>query len=354
MIFFILALIVIAVIMQRWYTKNGLKGVSYRFSTSRVLTAPDETFELVTTLTNYTRRFIPYVKIIENLPPGITVHVPDVTLETGFYSNEPLCISKVYLLPKGKWKQHIPVSLPERGRYALQKTWLWGGDFLGLSENSRLITRNAEVVVYPRPLKGAYLQRIMGGFLGDISVRRFIIEDPVLTVGYREYTGREPMKDISWLKSAKTGQIMVKTHDFTTELSVSVVLNVETDIDDTEKNESVEKCLSIGHAVCQQLEDAKIKYDFFANFSTMGAEYATWKYLPEGLGTRHLYKVLEGLGRASHNVFESFESLLHRSLVKQTGTKGMIIITPGPEAHVRLLLAGRDENRAVILSAKKV
>ena len=44
---------------------------------------------------------------------------------------------------------------------------------------------------------------VLSGFLGDVSVRRFIYEDPVLTTGFREYTGREPMKHISWTQSAR-------------------------------------------------------------------------------------------------------------------------------------------------------
>jgi uncharacterized protein (DUF58 family) len=352
MVFFVIALIIFAVLLQQWHMKHALQGVSYRFSVTLGLTAPDENFELVTTLTNHTRRFIPYIKMTESLPPSIAIHATGQVLDNRHYSNEPHYLSKVYLLPKGKLIRRIPVSLPNRGRHAFRNAWLWGGDFLGLEENCLPLYRDAEVVVYPRPAESDYLHKVMGGFLGDMSIRRFIIEDPVLTVGFREYTGREPLKQISWLQSAKAAQIMVKTHDYTTELSVSVALNVEAGVDGAEKSDAVEECFSIGHAVCRQLENKKIKYDFFGNFSTLGAEYATWKYIPEGLGTRHFHKILEGLGRASHNAFEPFEALLERTLAKQTGAKSLIVITPGPEAQARLLLAGRDEGRAVILSGQ--
>ena len=353
MALFVLAIILIAYFIQRWYAKNALQGVSYRFDVTRVLTAPDESFEMVTTLTNHTRRFIPYVKMTETLPAGIHFFGGATVLDAGFYSNEPQQVSKFYLYPRGRLERRTEVSLPKRGQYRFQKAWLWGGDFLGLSENCERMYRNAEVVVYPHPAEGAYLEKVMGGFMGDVSVRRFIIDDPVLTIGFREYTGREPFKDISWLQSAKTGQMMVKTRDYTTDISVSVVLNVEM-LKENQNPEAVEACYSIAHTVCRQLENQKIKYDFFANFSTFGAEYSTWKYLPEGLGSRHLRKILEGLGRASHNAVEPFEDLLHRALIKQTGAKSILIITPGPEAQARQLLAGRDENRAVIISGEQV
>jgi hypothetical protein len=72
------------------------------------------------------------------------------------------------------------------------------------------------------------------------------------------------------------------------------------------------------------------------------------------LGPRHFHKVLEGLGRASHNSFESFQALIDRALTKQTGAKGLIIITAGPEAQARLLLAGRGGDRVVVLSGLKL
>ncbi len=68
---------------------------------------------------------------------------------------------------------------------------------------------------------------MLGGVIGDISVNRFIFEDPMLTVGFSEYTGREPMRDISWTQSARLGRMMVKNYDHTVDLSVTILLNVQ-------------------------------------------------------------------------------------------------------------------------------
>jgi len=331
--------------LQNWHKKNGLRGVEYDFTITRVLAATDEEFELVTTLTNYSRRFVPYIKVSERLPANIVFHEAVTTPEEEAFLIEPMHVSKTYLFPHGRWVGRLRCSLPARGRYAFNRGWIWGGDFLGVEENSTVVTRNMEIVVYPEAAEGSYINQIMGGFLGDLSVRRFIIEDPVLTVGYREYTGREPLKDISWMQSARTGVVMVKTHDYTTEPSASVVLNAEG------TPEAVEECLQICHAVCKQLETQRIQYDFYANFSTLGAEYATWKHLHQGLGKQHFYKVLEGLGRATYNTFESLPALLGRALAQRDSNKGLVLITAGPEAEARTALAGRADNRVVIFSA---
>ena len=56
-------------------------------------------------------------------------------------------------------------------------------------------------------------------------MNRFIMEDPVLRLGYRDYTGREPIKQISWTQTARMGRMMVSCQDYTVERTVTVMLN---------------------------------------------------------------------------------------------------------------------------------
>ena len=58
-------------------------------------------------------------------------------------------------------------------------------------------------------------------------MRRFILDDPSLLVGYREYTGREPMKQISWNQTAKTGRLTVRQNDHTTDRIAMVIVNMD-------------------------------------------------------------------------------------------------------------------------------
>ena len=381
---FLLALIIIAFIVQRWSMKNALKGVEYHCEPSRRLAASGEIFELITTLTNRSFRFIPFIQMTEALPKTAVVHSAGAVVDRSYYSGEAGHVSKVYLMPRSRLVRHVPISIPDRGRYLFMWAVLRGGDFLGLSENYEKLKNSNfnEVVIYPQAAAGDYVSEVVGGFLGDLSVRRFIIEDPVLTVGFKEYTGREPMKAISWPQSARAGRMMVKSFDYTTELSVSVVLNVEISgasetsefaestkpvestefagsIEITESSEKasrlilIENCLSITHTVCRILEDRKIKYDFFSNIVALGS-LGRWDYIGEGLGQGHFQIILEGLGRASYAASEPFEVLMERVMGKQTDARSIIFITAGSEAEVRALLKGRDEGRGVVISGERI
>jgi len=318
-----LAIVLIAILFQYLSLKHALEDLHYSYEPSSLLSAPEEVFDMVTTLHNNSRRFVPYVRLIESMPNSASVYLDGAVIEDYKFMNETWHISKLFLMPKSTVVRKFPISFPTRGRYTFSGCDLKVGDFLGLKEESTRIDSRCEVVVYPKAADFNYVITQLGGFFGDMSVRRFIIEDPILTAGFAEYTGREPMKAISWPQSAKSGRMMVKTFDYTTELSVSLVLNIEGDDDE------IEKSLSLTHTVCRILEKKRIKYNFYSNLIPSGAKNA-WTYIAEGLGSRHFQLILEGLGRATYKQTEPLEKLIAR-VPKE---RGIILVSCGKVEEV--------------------
>ena len=89
----------------------------------------------------------------------------------------------------------------------------------------------------------------------------------------------------------------------------------------------IEQCYSITRTVCETLEAKGIRYDFITNATTAGA-LGRWTSLEEGLGSRHLNTVLEGLGRAGYSRIMSFDRLIARCMRRTDAGRGRIIITP--------------------------
>lgn len=77
------------------------------------------------------------------------------------------------------------LRLERRGRYVLEPMQVIGGDFLGLVEQSRTERGFHELIVPPRECALPELEEMLGGFLGELSVNRYLYEDPILTAGYR-------------------------------------------------------------------------------------------------------------------------------------------------------------------------
>lgn len=49
----------------------------------------------------------------------------------------------------------------------------------------------------------------------------------MLIRGFREYTGREPLRSISWVQSARQSRFLVKEQENMTDLSCTILLDVE-------------------------------------------------------------------------------------------------------------------------------
>ncbi|MCL2126126.1 MAG: DUF58 domain-containing protein [Oscillospiraceae bacterium] len=350
MIVVLIVLAVVAFIVERWSIVNALNGVGIDYGSSVPLAAPDEVFDMVSNLTNKSRRFVPFIKASETLPAQIKLHSPDAKISVDFKGDMRHSYT-TYLMPRSALRRVEKASISQRGRYMFNSAMLSGGDFLGLNENVKRVSPYSEIVIYPKEYDSGKIGDVLGGFLGDVSVRRFIMEDPVLTAGFREYTGREPMKAISWSQSARAGKMMVRSFDYTTEPSVTVLLNVECSCgEDGERAREalIETSYSMTHTVCKILEERRVKYDFYTNATSSGA-FSDWSYISEGLGKQHFYTILEGMGRASYRATEPFASAIKR--VETRGINSIIIITPTDEQTILPCLSRESIFNALILSA---
>ncbi len=337
----IIAVLIIAVVLlavlERYSASEGLRQLEEDHELSSPTAEPDENTELILRLINHSRWFLPFVRFRERLPEGIVAAGSEET-ELDYWEQTWLR-GTTWLRPRQILEKKIAIRGTRRGRFLFSSLQVSIGDFLGMDDETRSFDGIRELIVFPKELPMEKLQPVLGGFLGDRSVRRFIFEDPVLTLGFREYTGREPMKMISWKQSARQGELMVKHYDYTMEPSVLVLLNTEYEAEDREA--VLETCFMAARTVCQMLEKQNIPYDFAMNAVMLGS-LQTYCYIPEGLGSGHLFGVLESLGRASYQTVCSCRRLLRQNLEGRSG-KGVLFITPERNEeyrHAEQLLQG--------------
>ena len=355
MILIIIALAIVIYCTEMWSIRNAMTGIKYQSDCSKILVEPDAEFNLVSTVSNRSRRFVPFIRIEEMLPPESKVHVDRVVLRQT-HTRQLRLLSSTYLMPKSSLERSVRLSIPARGTYLFQGANLRVGDFLGISETGEYFASLNEVVVYPKAVPRPDINDMLGGFLGEISARRFILEDPVLSVGTREYTGREPMKNIAWNHSARLGRLMVRQFDYTIEPSVSVVLDMNAQQTARDPDALIENCFSLARSVCMILEEKGIRYDFITNATTANA-ISRWSYMAEGLGGRHYYAILEGLGRASRRSIESFGATITRIIGKQEHNKASIIITPDRDSGKQRFmekLQSQNGGNAILLYGEDV
>ena len=351
MIALFLCLVITAGLLQALILRHGLDKVSYTLDISERFVECDQKFDVTAVIEN--RKLLPvlFLRLDEYYPKPIDIDTdnsPISVSESNALMPDSVKLSQtMYLLSNQRIRRTLSVSFPNRGVKTFRDAVLTGGDLFGTREDSKTAPLRHTVIVLPKRLDAPELEDTFGNFLGDMSVRRYILEDPVLTLSFREYTGREPMKDISWPRSLRDGKLMVKQYDYTMELSATVILNVAPvsgDPEDEEQNlAALERALSLARGVCEYLEHKKVSYNFQTNAIAAGISGA-WASGGDGLGRGHLMSILQGLGAATAFASKPFSRLMEDAINRAESGRAHILITTGMDGE-RASLVRQAEGR---------
>lgn len=341
MIILLILFALILFLVERYYLQNGLSRIYYDVSVSQALLEPEEEFIIRSTIENHKPLFLPYLSMEESLPyeiqiseteqvdrdsTGLQVFTNTTSAQYEQIRNAYLK-SSFYLMPNQKFTREVRASLPCRGRFLFRGCNLHGGDFLGLSDSDRSFPTTREVVVMPKRAPIPDIGRLVGDFLGDLSVNRFIFEDPMLTIGFSEYTGREPLRDISWSQTARMGRTMVKNYDHTVDLSLTILLNVQSANPNSDDDQAVETCISMVRSLCETLEEQHIKYSFLTNAIPVGMIGGADE-IEQGNGNRHFFAMMEMLGRLTSIGAKPFSNTILRACRTSEQGRHHILVTP--------------------------
>ena len=329
----ICSLILIAV-LQRLSRREDIRRLSVRFSADMDLVEPGEIITLRYTVSNTGRLPLLFVGFGLQLDDAVAVREEEAWSSrhvTRAFSGTRVDY-RFYLMPGRRYSGKLHVSLKRRGVVDLGQYYVETGDLLGLRPTVR--SRDIGVrVVCTAPRAELTCPETHGGLLGDVSVRRFIHEDPSMLIGYRDYTGREPMKQISWFQTAKAGKLTVRVNDHTVGRNVTLLVNMESASPGVS-----ERCLSLTRTVCEQLETGKVPYAMVSNGDLQS--------LPEGLGRGHLHFILRRIGVSRLAGYRSFASLVDRCVARRQGGDSYIVITPAltaaGQAALRRLQSASD------------
>lgn len=304
--------VIIATFLLNWITlKYGFQRLDYSMDISKKTAEIGEDISITSTLENKKLLSITFLQVEEKFPKGLGA-------ENHQYS--------IYILPYQRVKRTYSVNAEERGLYLIKNTALGLGDFIGFKTIYENKVIDKSIVILPRKLDIKDALVPIGSLNGSISVRRWIIDDPLMTIGIREYTGNEPERHIHWPSSLKYGNLMVKNFDFTTDNSVIILLNIESikpfwvGID----KGKIEYSISLVRGIMEELEENKIPYGFATN--AYGSNSIANQFYYPGLGKNQLNYLLEMLGRISYGISSNFEDFLKD--ISKTNYTTFVVVTP--------------------------
>jgi len=208
---------------QLLYRKMALKGVEYTVDFNVKEVFEGDTIEIVEEISNNKWLPVPWLKTELSTSRWL-----EFTGSAAARGSDARFVPSVFALkPYQKCTRTRKAVALKRGVFTLESTSLIGGDLLGLASVSRSIKTDKTIRVLPSPYEVTEGELSRKELYGEIVTRRFICEDPFLTSGAREYTGREPMNRIHWNSTAQQGRLMVFNNEFSTRNRALIMLNLQ-------------------------------------------------------------------------------------------------------------------------------
>ena len=326
MIWFLITIVMLALVVEKESVKIPFEQIKHKLEPSKCRVEQGEIFQLNTTLHNASSKSIPYVYMEEVLPSEVEIEGSD-TLNLFPDGNFLLHRSTIFLGKHQKVKRSIRVCIQERGIYWFRQTRMKFGDFLGLCQREKEFRQSRSVVVYPRRLQDERLEHVLSDIFGEISVRSFLYEDPFLVMGYRDYTGREPLRSVSFLQSAKRNELTVKEYDHTRDEVVDIIFDVSYMGDFDHYFVQLETMFSIARTICEAFENKGISYRLITNAYYASMEERGVNVIHSGgSGGKSFGKILDVLGMASTAAMCNTEELLQRTYRNLSQEKEFVYI----------------------------
>lgn len=281
----------------------ALKKIEYTRSFSRPRVTEGERVELVEVIRNRKILPVPWVRVESRISPHLRFGRGGENEDAREISADQYHKSVFYLGPFSQIRRRHDVTCLKRGHYEAGSVALTAGDLLGASQQTVQLNLPCALDVCPRLLNEDELDVPSTRWQGEAAVRRWIMPDPFLVSGIRDYRSGDPMRDVHWRASARLGALQVKTRDYTADPRMLVVLNVQTseeqwgDLMDYEQ-EGVEQGIRIAATLCARSLRMGVEAGFAANACLYG-EKNTGKtvYIPARSAADQLETLLTAMAR---------------------------------------------------------
>lgn len=314
----------------RLWSRWALTRLSYERQLSQSRAFPDDELELTIRVTN--RKLLPLasLRVLDRVPA--TLQLPDAPLIISGSRQAQLLQRRTSL----RWYESVvwrySLRCPARGAYRIGPVELVSGDPFGLYTVDDTAEVYTPLLVYPRLLSLPELGLPASNPLGDTRAPA-LLRDPMRTIGVRGYTPSDPLKDVHWAATARTGALQTRVYEQTTSRTLAIFLDLDTfefyyeGIDP----EQVERMISATATLARQGLEEGYAVGLYANGAP--AEYEHLARLPAGRSPAQLSLIMETLARLT---------------AYSVTTIARLIAMSGPELHPgsTILLVGSVNSEA--------
>ncbi|MBC8160295.1 MAG: DUF58 domain-containing protein [Roseiflexaceae bacterium] len=326
------------------WNRYALARVEYTraFSTTRAF--PGDQVELTVTLTNRKPLPLPQISLRDSLPNGIEIDSDDVR----FDQHDRQALQRSTSM---RWYERITwryqATCLRRGAYRVGPAQLDGGDPFGFFRTTADVPRGESLIVYPLPLPLAELGLPARNPLGALRAHT-LIRDPLLTVGVRDYHPDDPIRDVHWGATARTGSLQTRIYEPTTARELAIVL----DLDSFEQywqgvdENQTERLISAAATLAKLGLEGGYAVGLFVNGAP--AQFEQLVRLPPGRNPAQLGRIMETLARLTpYSVTQVARVLRMAAADLPWGATILLVSAIQPRASLAELARLRERGRAV-------
>ena len=305
----LILVILVALALQRYFVRRAKDAQDIRYECKPSVRAcePGDVFLVHSNISNTGHRATAALYIEEHFPRELNVLEAEKHNIVVLRDNCRLYNSSAIIGARQQVKRYLRASIDRRGEYCFSYAEFFAGDFLGLREYYYRKENDARIVIYPKRIENEAFLQSFSTAADEIARNKQLLEDPISVCGYDPYTGREPMRAISWTQSAVRNELIVKRFDPVWQRSVRIVLDLQYHGEFDYNFERQELCFSIARTVCEDLERRQIGYRFITNAALSGGISS---FASEGGMGGSYRKILYALGIAQRGAVCSLKETM--------------------------------------------
>ncbi|MCI0439649.1 MAG: DUF58 domain-containing protein [Chloroflexi bacterium] len=208
------------------WNRVSLEDVSYERQLSQQRVFIGEEVNITISVTNKKPVPLAMLNIEDELPHEITIVDADISVSPNPNAVILRHSTSVAWYERIRWQYRMTAS--RRGFYRLGPVRMESGDLFGLFSNSKTETSHDYLLVYPRVYPLPELRFPAARPLGEVRGGIRIYEDAARPSGLRDYQVGDPLKIVDWKSSARMQRLQVRTYEPSSNMTVILVVVVET------------------------------------------------------------------------------------------------------------------------------
>jgi len=317
-------------------------GVGYerRFSETRALRG--ETLRLTLSVQN--QKFLPltWLNIRDSFPSALPISERELPISPATNQAE----FSTFWMPRPfqRITRHFEIECTERGFFRYGPTRMQSGDGFGFFSQNQTLFNEERVIVYPTLYTVTQLALPTKNPFGETRAQGRLFEDPLRTIGVREWQEYDMPRRIHWKATARQQTLLSRVYEPSEEQQIQIFLNVAT----MERHwhgyipELQERNISVAGSLAALAADLRLPIGIIANGALPGGDQPI-RLLP-GRSPDQLMHILELLAAVTPFSTGPIEEVLANEAPRMPWGSTLVVVTA--IAHDALLATLLDLSAA--------